>query len=84
MPQDSINTSGIESVEISYGNREASAKSQIMNQIDTRKAAMLAYTNLDNSVDTAVPQTDWRRNLNTRNQSAKNLSDTKTANSDIA
>lgn len=84
MPQDSINTSGIESVEISYGNREASAKSQIMNQIDTRKAAMLAYTNLDNSVDTAVPQTDWRRNINTRNQSAKNLSDTKTANSDIA
>ena len=45
---------------------------------------MLAYTNLDNSVDTAVPQTDWRRNINTRNQSAKNLSDTKTANSDIA
>ena len=84
VPQDSINTSGIESVAISYGNREASAKSQIMNQIDTRKAAMLAYTNLDNSVDTAVPQTDWRRNLNTRNQSAKNLSADKTSNSEIA
>jgi len=55
-----------------------------MNQIDTRKAAMLAYTNLDNSVDTAVPQTDWRRNINTRNQSAKNLSADKTSNSDIA
>jgi len=55
-----------------------------MNQIDTRKAAMLAYTNLDNSVDTAVPQTDWRRNLNTRNQSAKNLSADKTSNSEIA
>ena len=33
---------------------------------------MLAYTNLDNTIE-EMPQSDWRRGTNTRNQSAKNL-----------
>lgn len=33
---------------------------------------MLAYTNLDNTVD-EVASTEWRRGSNTRNTSAKNI-----------
>jgi hypothetical protein len=61
--------------------RESSTTSAKMNQIDTRKAAMLAYTNLENNLE-PLPQTEWRRGVNTRNQSAKHLSADKTNNSD--
>ena len=33
---------------------------------------MLAYTNLDNTIDD-LPSNEWRRGPNTRNASAKNL-----------
>ena len=54
--------------------------------IDTGKAAMLAYTNF-NGVEEIMPTStaDWRRDISTRNQSAKNnLSDHKTSNSESA
>ena len=47
-----------------------------MQQIDTRKAALLAYTNLENNIE-EVPQTDWRRG---RNNNTKNLSSDKLIN----
>ena len=45
---------------------------------------MLAYTNLENTVEEMPPQTDWRRGTNTRNSSAKNLNadNNKAANSE--
>ena len=40
---------------------------------------MLAYTNLDNTIEEMPPATDWRRGTNTRNSSAKNLNGDKAA-----
>lgn len=65
--------SAFQSVNANSGARPQSTSkySRRERDVDTGKAALLAYSNLDNQVEDANSQ-DWRRN--TRNSSAKNLS----------
>lgn len=64
--------------------RPSSDQLQNQQQIDTGKAAMLAYTNLEDSKMDEKPPAEWRRGPNTRNQSqgVKSIGDGKTPNSD--
>ena len=48
-------------------NRPVTSQPEVHNKsIDTGKAALLAYTNLDTGVEELV-STDWRKGQNTRN-----------------
>ena len=67
--QDATVHSAYDSLNTNQAARPSSSQNHYQNQkqIDTGKAAMLAYTNLDNTIEEMPPQSDWRRGTNTRN-----------------
>jgi len=63
-----LSTNPVHNTSMNKGRTAASIEEQ---HIDTRKAALLAYTNIEEGIEEPA---DWRHGINTRNQSAKHFS----------